>query len=239
MVLRFEEGGGFVPMGFLVTQAPAFTLYGDGTVVYRNQFAEPIPPDPVIHDVPFRTAILAADEVQALLAFAINDGGLGIARESYDNGMIADAPTSIFTLNAGGLSKTVSVYALGLEDPSQPDAAARTAFARLAERLRDFDAGDDATVYEPDRFRGVLYDAFGDGVAQAWPWADIAPADFVARNDPDLPASGFPSRVMTRDEVVALGLDDFEGGLQGVILEDPDGATHSFGLRPLLPDEEA
>ena len=35
VVLRFEEGGGFVAASFLAVQVPYFTLYGDGTVIYR------------------------------------------------------------------------------------------------------------------------------------------------------------------------------------------------------------
>jgi hypothetical protein len=193
----------------------------------------------VVRDVPFQTAVLTEEQIQGLLTFALNDGGLGIARGTYEHGGIADAPTSIFTLNAGGLSKTVSVYALGIEGPGTPDEGARLAFAELGERLRDFDAGGDTALYEPERFRGVLYDAFGGGQPNAWPWPDIAPSDFVASNDPNVPATGFPSRVMTRDEVALLGLDDVEGGVQGVILEAPDGAIYSLALRPLLPDEEA
>ena len=36
----------------------------------------------------------------------------------YDNPMVADAGTAIFTIRAGGLDKTVNVYALGLDDPN-------------------------------------------------------------------------------------------------------------------------
>jgi hypothetical protein len=239
VILRFEEGGGFVPLGYLVTQASAFTLYGGGTVVFRDQFGEGVPPGPIVRDVPFRTTVLSEEQVQALLEFALNDGALGIARESYENNLVADAPTAIFTINAGGLSKTVSVYALGLESPGGEDGAARTAFAALAERLRAFDAGRDTEIYEPERYRAVLYDAFGGGAALAWPWPDIAPSDFVASNDPDVPATGFPSRVLTRDEVAAVDLEDIEGGVQGIILDGPDGAVYSLALRPLLPGEEA
>lgn len=241
LVLRLEEGGGFVPMGYLVTQAPTFSLYGDGTVVFRNQFAEPIPPGPVIRDAPFRIARLSEEQIQGLLQFALADGGLALARPSYENPMIADAGTSIFTVNAGGIDKVVSVYALGLDAPDVPDAAARTAFTRLAERLRDFDQGGsiETQAYVPERYRGVLYDAFGGAEPVPWPWPDIEPDDFVAQDDPEVPASGFPHRVMTADEVAALALDDIEGGFQGVTLELPDGSRFSFALRPLLPDEEA
>lgn len=239
LVLRLEEGGGFVPLGFLITQAPTFSLYGDGTVVFRNQFAEPMPPGPVIADVPFRTARLSEDQVQSLLAFALSEGGLALARTEYNDPMIADAGTSIFTINAGGIEKVVSVYALS-ELSDGADAAARTAFWRLSQRLHDFDEGGtiDTAVYEPDRFRGVLYDGAG-GAGVAWPWPDVAPDDFVAANDPDRPATGFPSRTMSRAEVEALDLDEFRGGMQGLQLEAPDGTTYSFGLRPLMPDDEA
>ena len=40
MILRYEEGGGFMMAGFIATQAPIFTLYGDGTVIFRNPALE-------------------------------------------------------------------------------------------------------------------------------------------------------------------------------------------------------
>jgi hypothetical protein len=241
VVLRLEEGGGFVPMGALVGQAPSFSLYGDGTVIFRNLFAEPTPPGPLVRDRPFRTARLSEDQVQGLLEFALVDGGLGIARASYENPMVIDAGTSYFTINAGGVDKTVTIVALDFAEEGVPDLAARQAFKRLAERLRDFDEGGsiETAVWEPERYRGVLYDAFGGGDPVAWPWPDIEPDDFVARNDPDAPATGFPSRVMTLDEVAALELDDIAGGIQGLIVALPDGSQFSLALRPLLPDEDA
>ena len=46
VVLRLEEGGGFVPIEFVATQAPIFTLYGDGRVIFQQAtdvFVEPGP----------------------------------------------------------------------------------------------------------------------------------------------------------------------------------------------------
>nr|MBA2757141.1 hypothetical protein [Chloroflexota bacterium] len=40
IVLRYEEGGGFVMPSFLATNVPHFTLYGDGTVIFRNPMLE-------------------------------------------------------------------------------------------------------------------------------------------------------------------------------------------------------
>ena len=43
VLLRYDVGGGLMMPGFSATQTPIFTLYGDGTVVFRNQTAEPPP----------------------------------------------------------------------------------------------------------------------------------------------------------------------------------------------------
>ena len=69
IVLRYEQGGGFVPIGFLFTQAPTFTLYGDGTVVFQARYEVPLTPGHA--PPPWRVGRLSEDGVQALLAFAL------------------------------------------------------------------------------------------------------------------------------------------------------------------------
>lgn len=240
VLLRFEQGGGFVAPAFLATQAPIFTLYGDGTVIFRNPAQDPLPPiGSIVPDHPFRTARLSEEQIQGVLEDALGQGGLGAARTDYRNDQIADAPTAVFTVNAGGLSKRVSIYALGMDVQGGADAPARAAFQKLAERLQDFDRGGafSTTEYAPDRYRGVLMDG-GPGApdAKPWPWDDVTPADFVANPDPS--ASQLPSRVMTVAEVEALGITPYLGGFQGLTLVGPsDGKSYSFSLRPLLPDE--
>ena len=240
VVLRFEEGGGFVMPAFLATQAPIFTLYGDGTIVFRNPALDP--PEPIgsvfpMH--PFRTAQLTEEQVQDLLAMALGEGGLGVARPDYPNDLISDAPTAVFTIDAGGLKKTVSIYALGLEMDGAPDAPARAAFKKLADRLSNIDQdGTFATAaYVPEGYRGILLEGQpGVPDAKPWPWTGIAPADFVSNADPN--AFQLPARVMTVDEVEALGIEPYTGGFQGLTLIGPaDGKVYSFSLRPLLPDE--
>src|SRR5688500_9355583 len=99
IVLRMEVGGGFVPMGFFVTQAPTFTLYGDGTVIFQqvdtrvDAFNDPL--------LAWLKGHLDEDGIQALLQYALSTGRLANAREQYDQGMIADASTTVFNLNAG------------------------------------------------------------------------------------------------------------------------------------------
>jgi hypothetical protein len=245
VILRYEEGGGFVAPSFLAAQTPHFTLYGDGTVVFRNPTVEP---PPAVGSVflmnPLRTARLSEEQIQDLLAYALGEGGLAAARLEYTNQMIADASTAVFTIDAGGIRKQVSVYALGIDLPEEgagADAPARAAFSRLAQRLADFDQGGTIAtdVYLPDAYRGVLLESPG-AIApdiREWPWPELTPADFVADDDPD--AFALPSRTMTPAEVDLLGIDGHEGGFQNMLIAGLDGKTYTFSLRPLLPDESA
>ena len=241
MILRYENGGGFVPPEFLATEAPIFTLFGDGTIVFRNPAQEPpAPVGNVFRHNPFRTAKLSEEQIQDLLAYALGEGNLGIARPTYENNMISDASTAVFTIDAGGIKKAVSVYALGLDVEGVPDMAARASFQKLAERLGDFDQGGTIAtdLYAPTGYRGVLLAGAPVEGQIAWPWPDLTPEDFAFPTDPNVFQRG--DRVMTQAEVDALGLTDVQGGFQGMAIESPDGSTvYTFALRPLLPGESA
>ena len=43
VILRYDEGGGFVMPAFAAANVPHFTLYGDGTVVFRDPAVEAPP----------------------------------------------------------------------------------------------------------------------------------------------------------------------------------------------------
>ena len=244
IVLRLDEGGGFVPVEFLAAHVPQFTLYGDGTVIFTS--ASAVPPeraDGVVTAPPLRTAKLTEEQVQALLEAAIRDGALGVARAEYQNPLVADAATAVFTLNADGASKTVSVVALGMED-SQPnaDTAVKQALAELGNRLKDFDQGGTlaSEAYVPEAYRGTLTKQQGlEGVqVRDWPWTDLTPADFAIPNDPNQLPQG--TATLTPAQAEALGIDGFESGVVGgVYVQDDAGNVYSFVLRPLLPDEPA
>lgn len=250
LVLRFDEGGGFVMPTFAMIQLPYFSLYGDGTAIYRPASApwpEQKPGEPMRFP-PLQVATMTEDQVQALLRDALGGGGLGVARERYENNLVADAPTAVFTVNADGRQRRVSVYALGMaiDDPANPnpDAAILAAMAAFAERLRNFDqeiAKGNATaagLYFPTRFRASILEGGpgGDGVPRPWPWPTFGPEGFTTVDDAD--GFGFPSRAISGLEMSLLGIEKPEGGVSGISLRAPNGTVYGLGIRPLLPDEQ-
>jgi hypothetical protein len=241
VLLRYDVGGGMMMAGWAASQVPIFTLYGDGTVVFRNQTQEmPEQQGSVTRTNPLRTAKLTEKQIQELLVLALGEGGLGVARAQYDNPMVADVGTTTFEIDGGGIKKTVSIYALGFDVEGVPDLAARKAFGALAERLGNFDQGGSIAtdVYEPTGYRGILMDGTGMVVPDviAWPWDDVKPSDFKGPADPN--AFQLATRTLTPTQVEAVGVDGPEGGFQGVIINGPgDGKLYSFSARPLLPGE--
>ncbi len=250
LVLRFDEGGGFVMPTFAMIRLPYFSLYGDGTVIYRPASApwpEQKPGEPMRFP-PLQIATMTEGQVQALLRDALGPGGLGIARERYENNQVADAPTAVFTVNADGRQRRVSVYALGMaiDDPANPSphAAILGAMAALAERLRNFDQevakghATDAGLYATTRFRASILEGGpgGDGLPRPWPWPTFGPEGFTAVDQGD--GFGFPSRAISGLEMSLLGIRNPEGGVSGISLRAPNGTVYGLGIRPLLPDEQ-
>jgi hypothetical protein len=233
VVLRVEESGGFVPVEFLATSAPSFTLYGDGTVVFRdNQANPPAIVGDVMRSVPFQSIKLDEEGIQALLEFAIGPGGIGVAVGPY-MGHVADLPSTIFTVNAGGRTKQVSITGLSPDQHEPQDTVIVTALEALAERLRTFGqevAGE--VVYEPAAYRGVLSKIDqANGVVVDWPWTDVQPGEFApGANDLVL------VHTLTPPQVAALGIPQVQGGMTGLEVQK-GGQLFSLSLRPLLPDE--
>ena len=153
--------------------------------------------------------------------------------------MIADAGTTTFTIDAGGVDKTVSID--GARDATRracPTRIARANFQRLAEHLADFDNGGTVPtdVYAPAAYRAILMDGTGQVGAVAWPWTDAQAADFSFPADPN--AFQLGTKTISQADVDALGLGAVPGRLPGDGRDRPvDGKIYALALRPLLPDE--
>lgn len=235
VVLRLESGGGLVPFGFFATQAPTFTLYGDNTVIFRPTT------DPAGNGFPpFVKAVMNAAQVDALLRFALTQGHLAQARESYMNPFVADAPTTFFTVNAAGIKKVVAVTGLGIgADQTGADASDLQAFGQLITVLGDFEKqvrqGQvvSAETYQPVQYRAILIDSQGMEGTIAWPWKDLTLADFAV--DPDNSSTRLAA--VSADQAARVTTVP-SGGLLGVGIASADGTRQfSLSLRPLLPGD--
>ncbi|OGO56018.1 MAG: hypothetical protein A2Z32_06130 [Chloroflexi bacterium RBG_16_69_14] len=241
VVLRFDRGpdvGVGDLSGELFQPGPEFTLYGDGTVIFRNDLAPSLPADgPIIRARPFHIAHLDENQVQALLRFALEDGGLGDACEEYGTQASDVVGTDVFTIRADGLDKRVKDAGSG-------------PFGALTDDLRNFDRrGIPTTAWVPERYWGNLIDAgifeyIGDGQPPGladtgsvpWPWPGIRPGDFAGRDEGGW--IGYPRRIMSAAEAAVLGLSDNGGVVHRIYLRGPDRKTlYYFSLWPMLPDE--
>ncbi len=234
ILLRFEESGGFVPIEWSATYAPSFTLYGDGTVVFKdNQAIPPESNDNINRAVPFMLAKLDEASIQALLEQALGQGGLAVATGPYDGGMVADIPTSTFTITVGGKTKQVSVTGMS-PDMHPQNRAIVGQLAAFAELLRTFGAQTSTEQpYLPAAYRAVLIDVEQPfGPVMDWPWTDLTPADFASGEN-----EFFKSRALTSAEVDELGIEGIAGGMIGVATQF-EGKVYTLSLRPLLPDED-
>lgn len=237
IVLQMDSVGGFVPLEYNLTATPSFTLYGNNVAIFRPQPADGMYPGLGEPMIPLQQATLTPEQVDALLTFALGPGGLANAAPEYFNPMIADAPNTVFTIDAGGVVKTVSATALGMDDPTNPDAAILAQLYSLQDLLDSFeeqaDQVESVAPYEPAAYRGMLTQVWegATDVAIAWPWDDVTLEDFVA------PPDNVARYAELTPEQVAAITDIPSGGITNIRVTAPDGSDWYLNVRPLLPGE--
>ena len=242
LVLRVEYQGGFVPYGFTLSNMPAWSLFGDGTLITQGPQIE-IYPQPALPSLA-RTPI-TEDGVQAILQ-AAKDAGLMDGDANYGDECIADATTTVFTTYANGSRSVVSAYALDVGEPAGTCASTQDAKARAA--LGEFQAKlGDLGSWLP---RG--------SVGQETPFDATQMRVYVLpyQRDPQLPQEAIGWPVGTRLSAFGESLADDAQTRCGVVAGDEfervyaaaqsadqltpwmsDGEKYGLILRPLLPDE--
>ncbi|HEY7401664.1 MAG TPA: hypothetical protein VH989_12305 [Actinomycetota bacterium] len=243
LVLRMDTSGGFVAPSFSQGQIPGFSLYADGRVITLGAQIE-IYPQPALP--PVMVSRVDAAGVQAILQAALA-AGLGTDADYVDLGstMIADAPTTTFTLTADGQTHVVRVYALGElgskpEQMTQDEFDARIALLDLSTKLGDlrtFVGADDVTddgAYVTHEMR-VWVDTYQpDETLQepgvAWPGSSPL-AEFGSVSQ----TYGTRCGTVMGDELSAL-LPLAEQANQLTPWKS-DGERFGLVFRPLLPDE--
>lgn len=240
VVLRYDRGpdiGISELAGEQFDPGPEFSLYGDGTVIFRDSTGGAPPGDPrVVRGQPFRIGRLDRADTQALLRYALDEGGLTAACERYESNDTDASDTHILTVRAGGLVKRIDV---GGPSPLGP----------LLQELGAFELapGTATRVWAPDRYWGTLFEAttaIASGLlpkpsevgSAPWPWPRLTPADFTGRDEGGW--IGYPRRVMSSAEASALNLSEGGGVVQRTYIVGPDDTSiYSFSLWPMAPDE--
>ena len=234
LLLRYSLEGGFLTPAAVLIRPPIFSLYGDGTAIYLPRAASATA-SAQGQGQPLMTAHLSASQVQGLLAFALDNGHLATAHATYASPVVvADAPKTVFTIDAGSVSKQVSIEGLGIAAPTGPQAADLAAFQSLATRLGDFGAQVEAGrasnegPYDPTAYRAYLLPG-QSGVNQDWPWTDLSPSDFTVRD-----ATGQRSYDLSPAQAALLVANPSAGAQVEVVA--PDRTPYLIVLVPLLPD---
>jgi hypothetical protein len=110
VLARVVYEGGFTPIEWTYTNFPTFSLLGDGTLIRPGAQIE-LYPGPALPAI----SSLQVDEagIQAILREAL-DAMERIPGDLNDLGSmsVADAPTTVITVSAGGVDRTIRAYAL-------------------------------------------------------------------------------------------------------------------------------
>lgn len=248
LVLRITIDGGFVPPNVTLTTLPVLSIYGDGRIILQGAVPA-IYPGPALAPLWVRTITEAG--LQKVLAAAAEAGLLGADRHYDDGGLIADAPTTTFIINAGGGTHTISAYALFEEEMPGPNLSKEDAAAR--KRLREFlEAATNLAVLAGE-----------SELTAEQPYAPHAVRVFVSDRAPlvdesnpeqdeiawplDTPLATFGSAVglgapfeMNCGVIEGAALDTLLPLLQKANTLTPwtsEGKSYSLIVRPLLPDE--
>ena len=246
LVLRLEQGGGFVPVEYNLRNLPGVSIYGDGRMIVQGPVIE-IYPGPAMPNL--QVTRLTEDAIQAILAEAEAAGLLG-PDASYDYPCVTDLPTTTFTVNADGATHTVSAYALGFADGGMStgqcdgvDIAAREKLLDFSTKLGDvrswLPAGSfgDEEPFTPSALRVYVTD-YRDAVEPeleqpevAWP-LEIALDRF---GEPDSNLQEYRCGVVDGADLDAL-LPEAQAANE-LTPWSSDGTTYGLTFRPLLPDE--
>jgi hypothetical protein len=245
VVFRIDRDGGFVPPGMLLGRLPQIVVYADGRVVTQGPQIE-IFPAPLLPSLQLRT--LTPEAMERLVALA-KDLDL-LADAHYDAIGIADAATTVLTIDIGGRTYTVSAYALveagvddvagfpGMDQATRTGRAALRTFVNTVTGLPDGDFTGPWAVGEATSLRifsvpviELPDDMVPPGGPVAWPIGVIDTAGEPVGDG----ALGIRCQVVSGDDLDTLLPFLHEANAQSQFTAG--GGSWSVVVRPLLPGE--
>lgn len=254
-MLVIEDVGGFAMVDMIATRLPSFVMLGDGRVILQGMQTLEFP-GPALPALQERT--LTEEGIQQVLE-AIEQTNLfasDLELRGAQN-VVADATDTVFRLNADGREVTVSVYALGMLDPSmgtpQGVTASELEAHRVLSQLRDSLLTIDTAVtaegwetegwqpFQPDAFRLYVRDVTGEpvdadlpGQVREWP-TDDDPATVGEEQ----PTFGNGTRcLLVEGDAAATWLAELEAAKQNTQWSDDGERRFTVLARPLLPGED-
>lgn len=257
-IVIVENVGGFVPVDFVATQTPVFVLLGDGRAIVQGA-QELIYPGPALPPLLERT--LTEEGIQEVLR-AIQQTDLFDADLELRGAQnfVADASDTVFTVNAGGETVTVTVYGLGTLAPmpgaeqppgvNEAEARAHAELQELHDRLLMLDTWLPASAfadqawrpYEAEAYRLYVRDVTGEPVegdvpvaVRDWP-VDASGVPAAFGEEQELFGNGTRCGVVEGDEAQAW-LEELSAANQLTQWKEGD-RRFSVRPRPLLPHEE-
>jgi hypothetical protein len=245
LVVRIENGGGFLAPAYALRQLPWLSIYGDGSVMVLGPQVEIYPGPALPNVVTFR---ISQQGLQKVLEEALAAGLLG-ADAQYQYPGIADAGTTTFTVAAGGKRHVVSAYALSEGGPNDaqldPDTLrARAALLAFQQRALDLRSWLGSAVVEPES--AYRFAALRIFVAPPQPtdqqiqasyvdWPLTTPLASFGAPVGNLNMGDARCAVVSGDELARL-LPAVQSSNE-LTLWRSGGTEYQLILRPLLPDE--
>ena len=255
-ILVVSYTGGFVPVQFMATQLPTFVLLGDGRVIMQGAQTLEFP-GPALPPLIERTLTEAGIQ-EVLQGFEDSNLFTSDLELNGAQAMVADAPNTVFALDAAGREVTVSVYGLGTILPEMEPPAGMTSseieahriLTQLNDGLMTLDTwlpgdaweSEGWQPYEPDAFRLYVRDVTGQPVeggdlpeqVRQWP-TDDDPATFGAEE----PFFGDGTRCGVVDgELGATWLAELTAATQMTLWTTDGENRFSVAARPVLPHED-
>jgi hypothetical protein len=229
-ILEVRYEGGFAPVEFLFSRPPAYTLYGDGRLVFQGPqpaiFPGPLVPSLQVVDI----GVAGLSEVLATVE-AAGLPGITEVTNNDANQFVADASNTVITYTDENGDHIYNVYALGLTDQD----AQLNSLQNIITVLDNLAfASPDAGEYPVEQLQVIVSQAFADGgdiqpTIEPWPLATTV--------------DKLPDFIMDLQCIVVDGseaqdvLPIFQSANQLTFFED-GGVDYRFTVRPLLAGEE-
>ena len=243
VLVRVAFEGGFVPLEWTYRSLPSFSLYGDGALVLPGAQIE-LYPGPALPSISTRT--VTEEGIQTTLEEAL--GSIqGVPDEMLDMGSVglADVPTTVITIRAGDVDRTIKVYGLSelTERPQHMSAEEFQARGQLQQLVTKLEG---LATWLPDGSLGTETSYEGSG-------ARLFVSEYRKGDLPQEPITWPLQEDLHRFGDGAIGSETYRCGIvegtEWTTLREAasqaneltpwseSGARFSILFRPLLPDE--